>query len=166
MAKAGNSKRGKTRNPRKINKFCVNFARDAEFKGEGLRPFFVYRDLGIKAATGGRVGAHVIRATGPCNEGTGPHRHGLDFQLVYVLKGRVKFWYEGEGVVVLGPGDCVHQPPGIMHELIEGSADLDMLEITLPAEFATIDLPAAAAGKAKRAPSKPSRASRVRARAA
>lgn len=28
----------------------------------GLRSFFAYRDLGIRAVTGGRVGAHVIRA--------------------------------------------------------------------------------------------------------
>jgi hypothetical protein len=35
--------------------------KDAVFV-RGLRPFFDYRDLGIKKATQGRVVAHVIRA--------------------------------------------------------------------------------------------------------
>ena len=29
---------------------------------EGLRPYFLYRDLGINTATDGKVLAHVIRA--------------------------------------------------------------------------------------------------------
>ncbi len=167
MARASGGEPGEARkNLKRINRFCVSLARDAAFKGEGLRSFFAYRDLGIKAATGGRVGAHVIRATRPCGDGTGRHRHRLAFQLVYVLKGRVTFWYEGPGEVTLGPGDCVHQPPGITHELIEGSADLEMLEITLPAEFATVDVPAAAITKTRRAPAKPTRAARPGAKAA
>ncbi len=114
-------------------------ADDRQFKGEGLRPQFVYRDLGIKVATHGRAGAHVIRATRPPDGGTGPHRHTLDFQMVYVLKGRVSFWYEGRGRIDMGPGDCVHQPPGIRHELLDWSADMELLEITQPAEFPTHD---------------------------
>jgi len=38
--------------------FTVSHLRDAHFDS-GLRSFFEYRDLGIKAATGGRVAAHV-----------------------------------------------------------------------------------------------------------
>ena len=125
---------------RKVNKFNVSRAATAVFKGEGLRPFFTYRDLGIKTATGGRIGAHVIRATRACGEGTGAHKHVLGFQFVYVLKGRVAFWYKGHGRFELGPGDCVHMPPEIHHELIEGSSDLEMLEITSPAAFATLDV--------------------------
>ena len=162
MARAS---RGKPRRAHSIvnpmDQFCVSLARDASFKGEGLRPFFVYRDLGINEATGGRVGAHVIRANRPCVEGTGRHLHRLDFQLVYLLKGRAKFWYEGQGEFTLGPGDCVHQPPGIAHELVECSADLEMLEITLPAEFATIELPAAAVTDPRTSGRKRARAGRA-----
>jgi hypothetical protein len=76
-----------------------------------LRAFFEYRDLGIKEATGGRVGGHVIRAKPGAGHGsTGWHRHALDVQLVYILKGWVRFDYEGVG---------------------------EILEITLPAEFET-----------------------------
>ena len=41
--------------------FVASHAKDAEFT-RGLRSFYEYRDLGIKAATDGRVVAHVIRA--------------------------------------------------------------------------------------------------------
>ncbi len=115
----------------------ISRAKDGGFRGEGLRDFFQYRDLGIEKATGGEFGAHVIRAVRPCEAGTGRHRHGLGFQMVYVLKGACRFWYEGQGEVDLGPGDCVYQPPGIEHELVSCSADCELLEITMPAEFGT-----------------------------
>jgi hypothetical protein len=40
----------------------------------------------------------------------------------------------------------VHQPPGIAHRELEHSDDLEMIEITLPAEFETeaASVPAAA----------------------
>lgn len=120
-------------------RFAVSHARDASFRAEGLRGFFEYRDLGIREATGGRVNAHVIRARSgdPSHGGSGWHRHALDFQMVYVLKGWVRFAYDGVGEVLLEAGSCVHQPPGIRHAEIAHSDDLEMLEITLPAEFGT-----------------------------
>ncbi len=103
----------------------------------GLRSFFAYRDLGIRHVTGGKVGAHVIRAV----PGEGPkpawHTHDLTFQMVYVLKGWVRFEYEGAGEVLLKSGTSVYQPPGIRHREIEHSDDLELLEITLPGEFET-----------------------------
>lgn len=107
------------------------------FKGAGLRPDFVYRDLGIKRATRGMAVAHVIKAARPPKGGTGRHRHVLDFQMVYVLKGHATFWYEGRGRVTVRPGDCVYQPPGIRHELIAWSRDMELLEIVMPATFET-----------------------------
>lgn len=117
----------------------VNRASEASFEGDGLRNNFVYRDLGIKQATGGKVGAHVIRVLRPMTEAHGRHRHGLDFQMVYVLKGRCQFWYEGDGEVELSAGDSVYQTPGVVHELTSCSDDCELLEITLPAEFTTED---------------------------
>lgn len=121
----------------KAGTFSVAHAEDGEFKGQGLRNFFVYRDLGIAKATGGRVGAHVIKAVPGAHAGGDKHTHTLDVQLVYVLKGWVRFWYEGVGEVLLEPGSCVHQPPGIVHQEIAHSDDLELIEITLPAEFPT-----------------------------
>lgn len=118
-------------------RFHVSHARDSAFHRDGLRPFYEYRDLGIAAATSGRFHAQVIRPN-PGSPGTaGPHRHALDFQLVYVLNGWVVFDYEGVGKVRLEAGDCVHQPPGIVHAEIEHSDDLELLEITAPARFET-----------------------------
>ena len=39
--------------------------------------------------------------------------------------------------IVLGPGDSVLQPPGIVHNLLECSEDCELIEITSPAEFDT-----------------------------
>jgi quercetin dioxygenase-like cupin family protein len=118
-------------------KFSVSHAKKSAYEGGGLRSFFEYRDLGIKEATGGKVGAHVIRALPGRHASGETHHHGLEFQMVYILKGWVRFWYEGQGEVLLEPGDCVHQPPGIVHRELEHSDDLELIEITLPAEFDT-----------------------------
>jgi quercetin dioxygenase-like cupin family protein len=119
--------------------FSASHLKDAVYQSAGLRAFFEYRDLGIEAATGGRVGAQVIRAKPGAGHdgGTGWHRHGLEVQLVYILKGWVKFDYEGVGEVLLEAGACVHQPPGIRHVEIDHSDDVEILEITLPADFET-----------------------------
>ena len=89
--------------------FQVSRADGATYR-TGLRDYFEYRDLGISDATGGRFGAKVIRARPGTDAAGGAHTHGLEFQMVYVLKGWVEFDYEGEGRVRLGPGDCVLQP--------------------------------------------------------
>lgn len=122
--------------------FSASHARDAVFRDGGLRSCFEYRDLGISAATRGRVMAHVIRAKNGAHAGFGWHKHDLDFQMYYVLKGWVKFAYEGVGEVVAEAGSCVHQPPGIRHAELAHSDDLELIEITLPAEFKTVEVEA------------------------
>ncbi|MZR29161.1 cupin domain-containing protein [Sneathiella litorea] len=120
-------------------KLSVSHVDDAEFTS-GLRGFFEYRDLGISDATDGRFGAHVIRAV-PGKQAIGDkHIHKLEFQMVYVLKGWVKFWYEGTGEVTLKAGSCVHQPPGIQHQELAHSDDLELIEIILPADFDTLEV--------------------------
>ena len=116
--------------------FAVAHAHDAHWEG-GLRSFFAYRDLGAAASTGGRVGAHVIRATGAQHVPQPRHHHTLEFQLVYILKGWIEFDYAEVGRVRLEAGSSVVQPPGIGHAELAHSADLEMLEIVLPAAFAT-----------------------------
>ncbi len=119
--------------------FSVNHADEGTFKGSGLRAFFEYRDLGIKSATKGRYGAHVIRAV-PGRESPGTwHSHDLDFQMVYVLRGWVMFEYEGQGETILRAGSCALQPPGIRHREIRHSDDMELIEIISPAEFETRD---------------------------
>lgn len=121
--------------------FCTSHAADAAFT-RGLRAFFEYRDLGIAAATQGRVRAHVIRAVPGASFAGTSHLHRTAFQLVYVLRGWIEFEYEGQGVVRLVAGSCVHQPPSIRHREVGHSDDVEMLEIVMPADFATEELDA------------------------
>ncbi len=117
--------------------FSIAHADSGTFEGAGLRPFFEYRQLGIKEATDGKFGAHVIRAV-PGMESEGKwHSHDLDFQMVYVTQGWVVFEYEGQGEHVLRAGSCVLQPPGITHREARHSDDLELIEITSPAIFTT-----------------------------
>ncbi|HWQ38839.1 MAG TPA: cupin domain-containing protein [Burkholderiales bacterium] len=120
-------------------RFSISHAADGRFEADGLRPFFEYRDLGIRAATGGKVLAHVIRAKPGALARPQKHHHAVDFQMVYVLKGWIEFEYEGAGRHRLTAGTCVHQPPGIRHTELGHSDDLELIEIVMPADFATID---------------------------
>ncbi len=118
-------------------KFSVSHLRDARFEQRGLRAFFEYRDLGIEQATDGKAVAHVIRARPGEPMTGGRHHHEVELQLVYCLKGWIKFDYEGVGEVLLEAGSCVHQPPGIRHTELGHSDDVELLEIVLPANFET-----------------------------
>lgn len=117
--------------------FTVAHADMGKFEAQGLRAFFEYRDLGVKQATAGKYGAHVIRAVpGRHSEGAW-HTHELDFQLVYVTKGWVVFEYETHGEHMMREGSCVLQPPGIRHREVHHSDDMELIEIISPADFVT-----------------------------
>jgi len=121
--------------------FSVSRADEAVFK-TGLRSFMEYRDLGIETATHGQFRAHVIRIKrdGPGAgdlHTTGLHQHQCDFQMFYVLKGWMKFVYEGQGEHTFHAGDCVLQPAGIVHNELECSDDVEILEIYSPAVHPT-----------------------------
>ena len=130
--------------------FSASLAKDAVYK-TGLRSFMEYRDLGVETATHGDFRAHVIRikkdAPGSHDlHTTGLHRHECDFQMFYVLKGWMKFVYEGQGEHTFNAGDCVVQPAGIVHNELSCSDDVEILEIYTPAVHRTValkDLPAA-----------------------
>ena len=122
--------------------FNANFAKDAVYK-TGLRSFMEYRDLGIDHATHGAFRAHVIRIKADAKgdrdlHTTGLHQHLLDFQMFYVLKGWIKFIYEDEGEYTFSAGDCCLQPAGIVHNELECSDDLEVLEIYSPAVHETV----------------------------
>lgn len=115
----------------------ITHADAGPFRGDGLRAFFEYRDLGVEAATGGAFGAQVIRAV-PGRGSPGEwHSHDLGFQLVHVTRGWVRFEYAGQGEHLLRAGSCVLQPPGIVHREVAHSDDMELLEVTAPASFAT-----------------------------
>ncbi|MEO8279721.1 MAG: cupin domain-containing protein [Ideonella sp.] len=111
---------------------------DTPWRSDGLRDFFLYRDLGIEAATGGKVIAQLVKANQAPEKGTGWHRHGADFHIVMMTKGWARFMYEDKETLVEA-GDCVHQRPGITHFLFDYSPDMEYIEIVSPADFTSVD---------------------------
>jgi len=123
-------------------RIAISHYRDEDFKADGLRTYAKYRDLGIGEATQGLAQAHVIRLMGPCNpaEVSKLHFHDVDFQMVYVLKGWVKTYMEGQGETLMKQGSSWTQPPRIKHMILDYSDDVELLEVILPAEFKTVEL--------------------------
>jgi hypothetical protein len=118
--------------------FAVSHLDQIDFKADGLRDYAHYRDLGIAVATGGLCQAHVIRFIPPCtDEVRKRHQHAADLQLVYVLQGWIKNEFEGVGEQMMSTGTCWLQPSGIRHTVLDYSADCEVLEIIVPADFKT-----------------------------
>jgi quercetin dioxygenase-like cupin family protein len=114
---------------------------DTDYRADGLRDFFLYRDLGVAAATNGKVVAHLVKANKPPTAGTGWHRHVAEFQIVIMMKGWARFMYDDKDTLV-SAGDCVHQRPGLTHYLFDYSPDMEYLEIVGPADFGTVEVAA------------------------
>ncbi len=123
-------------------RIAISHHREEDFKADGLRTYAHYRDLGIADATHGLAQAHVIRLIGPCNpaEVSKLHYHDVEFQMVYVLKGWVKTYMEGQGETLMKEGSAWTQPPRIKHLIMDYSDDVELLEVILPAEFKTVEL--------------------------
>jgi mannose-6-phosphate isomerase-like protein (cupin superfamily) len=123
---------------------AISHHREEDFKADGLRGYAMYRDLGIADATHGLAQAHVIRLIGPCNpaEVSKLHFHDVEFQMVYVLKGWIKTYIEGQGETLMKQGSSWTQPPRIRHLIRDYSDDVELLEVILPAEFETVELSA------------------------
>jgi hypothetical protein len=123
-------------------RIAISHHREEDFKADGLRAYAQYRDLGIAEASQGLARAHVIRLIGPCDpaEVSKLHFHDVDFQMVYVLKGWVKTYMEGQGETLMKEGSSWSQPPRIKHLIMDYSDDVELLEVILPAEFKTVEL--------------------------
>lgn len=125
-------------------RIAISHHREEDFKADGLRAYAKYRDLGFAAASHGLAQAHVIRLQGPCDpaEVSKLHFHDVKFQMVYVLKGWVKTYMDGEGETLMQEGSAWTQPPKIKHMILDYSDDVELLEVILPAEFRTVELKA------------------------
>jgi hypothetical protein len=123
-------------------RLAISHYRDEDFKADGLRAYAQYRDLGFAAASSGLAQAHVIRLIGPCHpaEVSKLHFHDVEFQMVYVLKGWIKTYLEGQGETLMQAGSAWTQPPRIKHLIMDYSDDVELLEVILPAEFKTVEL--------------------------
>lgn len=138
------TRRAVSKPSRPKQRFVVSHHRDEDFRADGLRAYAQYCDLGIADGTHGLARAHVIRLIGPCDpkEVSKLHLHDVEFQMVYVLKGWVKAYLEGEGEILMREGSCWTQPPRIRHLIRDYSDDCELLEVILPADFETVELTA------------------------
>jgi mannose-6-phosphate isomerase-like protein (cupin superfamily) len=123
-------------------RIAISHYRGEDFVASGLRAYAHYRDLGIAEASHGLAQAHVIRLIGPCNpaEVSKLHFHDIEFQMVYVLKGWIKTYLEGQGETLMKEGSAWTQPPRIKHLILDYSDNCELLEVILPAEFRTVEL--------------------------
>jgi len=96
-----------------------------------------YRDL-IPDRQGGRyIASHIrIDEGGPVPDYV--HFHAVELQVIYCHKGWVRVVYEDQGEpFLMHAGDCVLQPPGIRHRVLEASPGLEVVEVGAPAVHAT-----------------------------
>src|SRR5215471_5514056 len=117
-------------------KLAISTAKDARYV-PGRRHFFKYRDLGVTEATGGKMRAQVTSAKSAMDRETGWHYHTCDMQFVYILKGWVDLEFEGGRKARFGAGDSVMIPGGMPHQETATSDDLELVEVSVPAEMGT-----------------------------
>jgi quercetin dioxygenase-like cupin family protein len=104
----------------------------------GRREFFKYRDLGVTDATNGEMRAQVMSAITGMTEPTGWHYHVCEGQFVYALKGWVDLEFETGETIRLQAGESLFIPGGMRHNEISTSNDLEILEVSVPAEMGTV----------------------------
>ena len=129
--------------PPLVSAFVLQKAEDTWSTG---RAGMQYRDL-IPGRLGGRyIASHIrIPEGGPVPDYV--HHHHVRFQMIYCYKGWVKVVYEDQGPpFVMRAGDCILQPPHIRHRVLECSKQMEVIEISCPAEHETqvdhdMDLP-------------------------
>ncbi len=96
-----------------------------------------YRDL-IPGRLGGAAIASHIRILDPGPVPDLVHFHDVGFQLIFCARGWVRLVYEDQGPpFVLSAGDGLIQPPRIRHRVLESSGNLEVIEVSVPAEHLT-----------------------------
>jgi quercetin dioxygenase-like cupin family protein len=96
---------------------------------------FEARETGIGEATAGVASVQVARPTGT-NQGQ-VTSHTSDILFTFVLSGSMTLHGEGQGAHALTEGDAYVIPPHLKTALTDCSEDLELLEVSLPADFET-----------------------------
>ena len=95
-------------------------------------------DLGVTKATDGWMRAQVTSALTGMTQPTGWHYHVCEGQFVYTLKGWVELEFEDGTNCRLEAGDSVFIPGGMLHQENRTSDDLEILEVSVPADMGTV----------------------------
>ncbi len=96
---------------------------------------FEARDTGIGGATSGVASVMVARPVG--RDASQVTAHDCDILFSFVMEGAVTLHGEGQGAHALTAGDAFVVPPGHKTSLTDCSKNLEILEVSLPAEFQT-----------------------------
>ncbi len=114
-------------------RFVHNVAARAEW-GPFRLPGYVCRDTTINTNTKGVAGVQVVR------KGQGEPVwavHDADILFGFVMEGAVTLEGEGRDPVRLTPGDAFVIPPGMRTRWSGPGDDMEILEVSLPGDFAT-----------------------------
>lgn len=103
----------------------------------GRRSFMQYRELGVTAASGGKIRAQITSATQGLSEPTGWHVHLCDGQFIYMLNGWVDLEFAGGRVERVSAGDSMYIPGDTPHNEIATSDAFEVLEVSIPADMGT-----------------------------
>ncbi len=98
-------------------------------------PGFTCRDTGIAAGTKGVANIQVARFDGSAVPPAS--RHDSDIHFTFVMEGSMVLQAEGQPDRDLAPGDAFVLPPGMLARYAACSADLELLEASLPGDFKT-----------------------------
>jgi quercetin dioxygenase-like cupin family protein len=120
-----------------VMKLCHATPETAPFV-PGRRTFFTYRDLGVTEASHRQMRAQVMSAVTGMTEPTGWHYHVCDGQFVYALKGWVELEFETGDILRLQAGESLFIPGGMRHNELRTSDDLEILEVSMPADMGTV----------------------------
>ncbi|MEP1327543.1 cupin [Pseudophaeobacter sp.] len=116
-------------------RFVYNRAEGATWQPFRL-PGFDSRDTTIAENTRGVAGVQVVR---PAKASVDPvwTTHDTDIHFTFVMNGAVTLEGEGRDPFPLEEGDAFVIPPGMKTRLRDASADLELLEVSLPGVFNT-----------------------------
>lgn len=124
--------------PKSASTLSIAELTEEAFAASGRREFLAFRDLQVAASTGGKFGAVVIRAKKGMESPTGWHYHICDAQVIYMMKGWAEMEFENGERTVLKEGSCISIPPGMLHNEIRTSDNMEALEFTSPAVMQTV----------------------------
>ena len=97
-------------------------------------PGYQSRDTLISENTQGVAGVHVVRRGDGDPAWT---RHDSDILFTFVMEGHMRLEGEGRDPFELAAGDAFVIPPGMATRYAAPSADVELLEVALPGDFAT-----------------------------
>ncbi len=114
--------------------FCRSEVEKAVWKPWRLQGFEA-RETGIGTATGGVASVQVARPVGRIDGQLTSHTSDILF--TFVMSGSMTLRGEDQGAHALSEGDAYVIPPDMKTALTDCSEDLQLLEVSLPADFET-----------------------------